>query len=157
MRKKINFSILLATLIFIQGCALNEYQQVKINDNSYLVTFDSSIPKSLQNKIDSILKLKTGNEQHKNIQIYVSSYMSKQYDLYSGDSLRALESEIKSSIKISIDNNNKITNKTLMSMKRFNSIELNPLAEQEMVYFIENEILEDLFNQIILEVNLIDM
>ena len=156
MRKKINFSILLATLIFIQGCALNEYQQVNINDNSYLVTFDSSIPKSLQNKIDSILKLKTGNEQGKNIQIYVSSYMSKQYDLYSGDSLRALESEIKSSIKISIDNN-KITNKTLMSMKRFNSIELNPLAEQEMIYFIENEILEDLFNQIILEVNLIDM
>ena len=156
MRKKINFSILLATLIFIQGCALNEYQQVKINDNSYLVTFDSSIPKSLQSKIDSILKLKTGNEQGKNIQIYVSSYMSKQYDLYSGDSLRALESEIKSSIKISIDNN-KITNKTLMSMKRFNSIELNPLAEQEMIYFIENEILEDLFNQIILEVNLIDM
>ena len=156
MRKKINFSILLATLIFIQGCAINEYQQVKINDNSYLVTFDSSIPKSLQNKIDSILKLKTGNEQGKNIQIYVSSYMSKQYDLYSGDSLRALESEIKSSIKISIDNN-KITNKTLMSMKRFNSIELNPLAEQEMIYFIENEILEDLFNQIILEVNLIDM
>lgn len=156
MRKKINFSILLATLIFIQGCALNEYQQVKINDNSYLVTFDSSIPKSLQNKIDSILKLKTGNEQGENIQVYVSSYMSKQYDLYSGDSLRALESEIKSSIKISIDNN-KITNKTLMSMKRFNSIELNPLAEQEMIYFIENEILEDLFNQIILEVNLIDM
>tara|TARA_Y100000768_G_scaffold121843_1_gene90032 strand:+ start:413 stop:883 length:471 start_codon:yes stop_codon:yes gene_type:complete len=156
MRKKINFSILLATLIFIQGCALNEYQQVKINDNSYLVTFDSSIPKSLQNKIDSILKLKTGNEQGKNIQIYVSSYISKQYDLYSGDSLRALESEIKSSIKISIDNN-KITNKTLMSMKRFNSIELNPLAEQEMIYFIEKEILEDLFNQIILEVNLIDM
>jgi len=156
MRKKINFSILLATLIFIQGCALNEYQQVKINDNSYLVTFDSSIPKSLQSKIDSILRLKTGNEQGKNIQIYVSSYMSKQYDLYSGDSLRALESEIKSSIKISIDNN-KITNKTLMSMKRFNSIELNPLAEQEMIYFIENEILEDLFNQIILEVNLIDM
>ena len=156
MRKKINFSILLATLIFIQGCALNEYQQVKINNNSYLVTFDSSIPKSLQNKIDSILKLKTGNEQGKNIQIYVSSYMSKQYDLYSGDSLRALESEIKSSIKISIDNN-KITNKTLMSMKRFNSIELNPLAEQEMIYFIEKEILEDLFNQIILEVNLIDM
>ena len=156
MKKKINFSILLATLIFIQGCALNEYQQVKINDNSYLVTFDSSIPKSLQNKIDSILKLKTGNEQGKNIQIYVSSYMSKQYDLYSGDSLRALESEIKSSIKISIDNN-KITNKTLMSMKRFNSIELNPLAEQEMIYFIENEILEDLFNQIILEVSLIDM
>ena len=71
--------------------------------------------------------------------------------------MRALESEIKSSIKISINNNDKVKNKTLMSIKRFGSIELNPLAEQEMISFIEDEILEDLFNQIILEVSLIDM
>ena len=83
--------------------------------------------------------------------------MSNQYDLYSGNSLRALESEIKSSIKISINKNDKVTNKTLMSIKRFGSIELNPLAEKEMISFIEDEILEDLFNQIILEVSLIDM
>jgi len=44
-----------------------------------------------------------------------------------------------------------------MSIKRFGSIELNPLAEKEMISFIEDEILEDLFNQIILEVSLIDM
>ena len=145
------------TLIFFQGCALNQYQQAIINDNSYLITFDSGIPKSLQTKINSILKLKSENNQDKNIQIYISSYMSNQYDLYSGNSLRALESEIKSSIKISINNNNKVKNKTLMSIKRFGSIELNPLAEQEMISFIEDEILEDLFNQIILEVSLIDM
>ena len=83
--------------------------------------------------------------------------MSNKYDLYSGNSLRALESEIKSSIKISINKNDKVTNKTLMSIKRFGSIELNPLAEKEMISFIEDEILEDLFNQIILEVSLIDM
>ena len=71
--------------------------------------------------------------------------------------MRALESEIKSSIKISINKNDKVTNKTLMSIKRFGSIELNPLAEKEMISFIEDEILEDLFNQIILEVSLIDM
>ena len=157
MRKKINLSILLMALIFFQGCAMNQYQQAKINDNSYLITFDSGTPKSLQTKINSTLKLKPENSQDKNIQIYISSYTSNQYDLYSGNSLRALESEIKSSIKISINNNDKVKNKTLMSIKRFSSIELNPLAEKEMISFIEDEILEDLFNQIILEVSLIDM
>ena len=145
------------TLIFFQGCAMNQYQQAKTNNNSYLVSFDSGIPQSLQTKVNSILKLKPENNQDKNIQIYISSYISNQYNLYSGDSLRALESEIKSSIKISININNKVKNKTLMSIKRYGSIELNPLAEQEMINFIEDEILEDLFNQIILEVSLIDM
>ena len=42
-------------------------------------------------------------------------------------------------------------------MKRFDSIELNPLAEQEMLSFIENEMFDDLLNQIIIEVNLIDL
>ena len=136
---------------------MNQYQQAKINDNSYLITFDPGTPKSLQTKINSTLKLKPENSQDNNIQIYISSYMSNKYDLYSGNSLRALESEIKSSIKISINKNDKVTNKTLMSIKRFGSIELNPLAEKEMISFIEDEILEDLFNQIILEVSLIDM
>ena len=44
-----------------------------------------------------------------------------------------------------------------MAMKRFESIELNPLAETEMLNFMENEIIDDLVGQLILEVNLIDM
>ena len=157
MIQKINFIVLLMALMCIQGCALNEYQKIKINDNSYLVTFDSGIPKSLQTKVNSTLKIKIDNQESENIKISISNYISKQYDIYSGESLRSLESEIKASINLSMNNNNKIVNKTLMSMKRFGSVELNPLAEQEMIDFIENEILEDLFNQIILEVNLIDM
>ena len=157
MIQKINFIVLLMALMCIQGCALNEYQKIKINDNSYLVTFDSGIPKSLQTKVNSTLKIKIDNQESENIKISISNYISKQYDIYSGESLRSLESEIKASINLSMNNNNKTVNKTLMSMKRFGSVELNPLAEQEMIDFIENEILEDLFNQIILEVNLIDM
>ena len=83
--------------------------------------------------------------------------MFDQYDVYSGSSLRALESEVKSSLKISINQNGKIKNKMLMSMKRFTSIELNPIAEEEMISFIKNEMLDDLYNQVILEVSLIDM
>tara|TARA_X000000368_G_scaffold225960_1_gene178346 strand:+ start:1254 stop:1727 length:474 start_codon:yes stop_codon:yes gene_type:complete len=157
MIQKINFIVLLMALMCIQGCALNEYQKIKINDNSYLVTFDSGIPKSLQTKVNSTLKIKIDNQESENIKISISNYISKQYDIYSGESLRSLESEIKASINLSMNNNNKTVNKTLMSMKRFGSVELNPLAEQEMIDFIENEILEDLFNQIILEVNLVDM
>ncbi|MAU69901.1 MAG: hypothetical protein CMD40_02035 [Gammaproteobacteria bacterium] len=157
MVQKINFIVLLMALMCIQGCALNEYQKIKINDNSYLVTFDSGIPKSLQTKVNSTLKIKIDNQEGENIKISISNYISKQYDIYSGESLRSLESEIKASINLSMNNNNKTVNKTLMSMKRFGSVELNPLAEQEMIDFIENEILEDLFNQIILEVNLVDM
>ena len=108
---------------------MNQYQQAKIND-SCLITFDSGTPKSLQTKINSTLKLKPENSQDKNIQIYISSYMC-QYDLYSGNSLRALESEIKSSIKISINKNDKVTNKTLMSIKRFGSIELTLLQKRK--------------------------
>ena len=157
MVQKINFIVLLMALMCIQGCALNEYQKIKINDNSYLVTFDSGIPKSLQTKVNSTLKIKIDNQEGENIKISISNYISKQYDIYSGESLRSLESEIKASINLSMNNNNKTVNKTLMSMKRFGSVELNPLAEQEMIDFIKNEILEDLFNQIILEVNLVDM
>ena len=154
MRKKINLRIFLIIFIFVQSYELNQFEQAKISSNSYLLIFDSSIPTSFQTKLNSIFKLK--NDDNKNIQIKINNYVFKKYDIYSGNSLRALESEAKSSIRISIDGD-KVINKTLMSMKRFSSIELNPLAEQEMMYFIENELLEDLLNQITLEVNVIDM
>lgn len=155
MRKKINLRNFLIIFIFVQSCELNQFEQAKISSNSYLLIFDSSIPTSFQTKLNSIFKLK--NDNNKNIQIKINNYVFKKYDIYSGSSLRALESEVKSSIRMSIDSDDKVTNKTLMSMKRFSSIELNPMAEQEMVYFIENELLEDLLNQITLEVNIIDM
>ncbi len=155
MRKKINLRNFLIIFIFVQSCELNQFEQAKISSNSYLLIFDSSIPTSFQTKLNSIFKLK--NDDNKNIQIKINNYVFKKYDIYSGSSLRALESEVKSSIRISIDSDDKVINKTLMSMKRFSSIELNPMAEQEMVYFIENELLEDLLNQITLEVNIIDM
>ena len=153
MRKKINLRIFLIIFIFVQSCELNQFEQAKINSNSYLLTFDSSIPSSFQTKLNSIFKLKNDDVD---IQIKINNYVFKKYDIYSGNSLRALESEAKSSIRISIDDD-KVINKSLMSMKRFSSIELNPLAKQEMMYFIENELLEDLLNQITIEVNIIDM
>ena len=155
--KKRYLSSLLILLILIQGCALNQYQQVKINNNNYLVNFDIGIPKEIQAKINSALKSSAGSTSDKTITIDITNYKSSQYDIYSGNSLRSLEKEIKSSLKITINLNKTVINKSLMSMKRYSSIELNPLAEKEMLNFIKNEMFDDLYNQIILEVSLIDL
>ena len=155
--KKRYLSSLLILLILIQGCALNQYQQVKINNNNYLVNFDIGIPKEIQAKINSALKSSAGSTSDKTITIDITNYKSSQYDIYSGNSLRSLEKEIKSSLKIKININKTSINKSLMSMKRYSSIELNPLAEKEMLNFIKNEMFDDLYNQIILEVSLIDL
>lgn len=156
MIQKIKFSLLLIFIIVLQGCALNQYQQIK-TDKSYLVTFSSDIPKLFKTRINSSLQSKDNMSQDNIINVNISNFMFDQYDVYSGSSLRALESEVKSSLKISINQNGKIKNKMLMSMKRFTSIELNPIAEEEMISFIKNEMLDDLYNQVILEVSLIDM
>lgn len=155
MAHKRNLNILLIVLVFVYACAVGDYKQVKIVNNSYLVSFDSGIPKSFQVKINSIFKQNIGYGE--NIKININNYLFKQYEVYSGRSLRALESEAKSSLQVTIVSNGNEINKSLMSIKRFDSIELNPLAEQEMLSFIENEMFDDLLNQIIIEVNLIDL
>ena len=155
MAQKRNLNILLIVLVFVYACAVGDYKQVKIVNKSYLVSFDSGIPKSFQVKINSIFKQNIGYGE--NIKININNYLFKQYEVYSGKSLRALESEAKSSLQVTIVSNGNEINKSLMSIKRFDSIELNPLAEQEMLSFIENEMFDDLLNQIIVEVSLIDL
>ena len=61
------------------------------------------------------------------------------------------------SVSIRIKKNKKIASKTITSTKRFSSVELNPLAKQEMLKFIEVQLINDLINQLIIEVNLIDL
>ena len=156
MIQKIKFSFLVIAIIVIQSCAVNQYQQIKTETN-YFVTFSSDIPKSFQTRVNSSLKSKENASKDNIINISISSFMFNKYDVYSGSSLRALESEVKSSMKISINQNDNTKNKMLMSMKRFSSIELNPIAEEQMINFIKDEMLDDLYNQVILEVSLIDM
>ena len=156
MIQKIKFSFLVIAIIVIQSCAVNQYQQIKTEKN-YFVTFSSDIPKSFQTRVNSSLKSKENASKDNIINIHISSFMFNKYDVYSGSSLRALESEVKSSMKISINQNDNTKNKMLMSMKRFSSIELNPIAEEQMISFIKDEMLDDLYNQMILEVSLIDM
>ena len=155
MTNKRNLNILLILLVLIHGCALGGYKQVETVNNSYLVSFGFGIPKSFQSRVNSKFQFKSGFDE--NIEININNYIFKQYKVYSGTSLRSLESEVKGSLKLTIITNGESLNKTLMSMKRFDSIELNPLAEKEMLSFIEKEIFDDLLNQIAIEVSLLDL
>ena len=64
---------------------------------------------------------------------------------------------MKGSLNISIKKEDKIINKTFNSIKRFSSVELNPLAENQILEFMEREIINDLMAQLIIEVKLLDL
>ena len=149
--------ILSMVCIFISSCNLNQYQQINYIDKQYFLTFNKEIPSKIQTKINKIIKSSSEEVKAETFQISINDYQIKRYEVYSGSALRSLETEIKGSLKISIKVKDISLNKNLMAMKRFGSIELNPLAETEMLNFMESEIIDDLVGQLVLEVNLIDM
>ena len=144
-------------LLFIGSCSINQYKYVNINDYVYSITYGKKIPKALEQKINSIFKSDTTDDLKNIYKIEVRNYRLNRYDIYSGQALRSLEVEVRSSVDIALEINDKQINKSLISIKRFSSNELNPLADQEMLNFIKSELIEDLVNQLMLEVNLIDM
>ena len=137
------------------GCSFNQLNYDDISTNSYEILFDEGIPKDMQNTLNSILKSSQADSNNL-VKVEIKNFMYKEYDIYAGNALRSLETEVKSSIELRI-NSKKIINKKLSSMKRFNSNELNPLADSEMKIFIKRELYMDLINQLVMEVALIDL
>jgi len=156
MQKKYLFLIPLV-LIFIQGCELNQYRLGNISNYDYSITYDEGIPRGLEKKINSVFKPILNSDSRDIYKINIKNYKFDRYDVYAGQALRSLEVEVRSSIEVSLNLNDKNINKSLVSVKRFNSNELNPLADQEMLDFIQNQSIDDLVNQLFLEVSLIDM
>ena len=149
-----NIFIILPFLLNL-GCSFNQLNYDDITKNSYEIIFDEGVPKEMQNTLNSILKSSQADSNNL-VKVEIKNFMYKEYDVYAGDALRSLETEVKSSIELRI-NSKKIINKQLSSMKRFNSNELNPLADSEMKTFIKRELYMDLINQLVMEVALIDL
>ena len=158
--------LLILLSILITSCNLNEYQKLQLDKNIYYFSFDQEVPNNFQLKIKKVFGDNFEKVDNEKIHINVRSFDLNKYDVYSGTSLRALEIELKAKLNFSIDysksmkmdhsmNSNNI--KIINSMKRFSAIELNPLAENQMSKFMEEEIMNDVIEQLILEVNLIDL
>ncbi len=156
MQKKYLFLISLV-LIFTHGCELNQYKLVNIGNYDFSIEYDGGIPRGLEKKINSVFKPILNSDSRDVYKINIKNYKFDRYDVYAGQALRSLEVEVRSSIEVSLNLNDKKINKKLVSLKRFNSNELNPLADQEMLDFIRNQAIDDLVDQLFVEVNLIDM
>ena len=145
---------LIFTVLFISSCSIGQFEKVDTNLKYYSFTYNDEIPSYLKKKIQNINHAKDKESIHN---INISNFDLKKYDIYSGSTLRALETEVKGSINISIKKEGKIINKTFNSIKRFSSVELNPLAENQILEFMEREIINDLMAQLIIEVKLLDL
>ena len=152
---KIKNIFIILPFLFNLGCSFNQLNYDDITKNSYEIIFDEGVPKDMQNALNSILKSSRADSNNL-VKVEIKNFIYKEYDVYAGDALRSLETEVKSSIELRI-NSKKIINKKLSSMKRFNSNELNPLADSEMKTFIKRELYMDLINQLVMEVALIDL
>ena len=151
------FLVLLALVLAVSACNISQFQKLDLNDSYYQLTFGKNVPLKLKQQATSVF---TKNQQSTSIQnndIKINNYLLKKYDVYAGNALRALETEISISIDIKVKKNDKFISKTIVSTKRFSSIELNPLAEKEMSKFVEEQLINDLIDKLIIEVKLIDL
>jgi len=155
---KIKYFLVLLVLVFVvSACNTSQFQKLDLNDNYYQLTFGKNVPLKLKQQATSVFTKNQQSTSKQNNNIEINNFLSKQYDLFAGNALRALETEISISIDVKIKKNNKFISKTIVSTKRFSSNELNPLAEQEMLKFVEEQLINDLVDKLIIEVNLIDL
>ena len=161
--------LLVFACLVISSCNLTEYKQFKIDNKKYYFTFNQNIPSSFQEKVITKLGHNSDDMSNKKTEVQIIKYELKTNSIYSGSALRALEKEIKASISFNIVGSNSMNMdhsmhmnqsmniKTVNIMKRFSAIELNPMAENAMILFMENQVINDLIDQLILEVSLVDL
>ncbi len=160
--------LLLSICFFVTSCSIGEFKQFKFDTEEYYFTFNQNIPTLLKEKI-IFLNGSNKNNNDEKIEVNIIQYNLRTYEIYSGAALRAIEKEIKATLSFSVKKNasmhmnhsmnmdHKMNSKSINVTKRFSAIELNPLAENQMIEYMEKEIVNDLIDQLILEVNLIDL
>ena len=151
------FLVLLALVLVVSACNTSQFQKLNLNDSYYQLTFGKNVPLKLKQQASSVFTKNQLSTSIQNNNIEINNYLFKKYDVYAGNAMRALETEISISIDIKVKKNDKFISKTILSTKRFNSIELNPLAEKEMLKFVEEQLINDLIDKLIIEVKLIDL
>ena len=129
------FLVLLALVLVVSSCNTSQFQKLDLNNSYYQLTFGKNVPLKLKQQAKSVFAKNQQSTSIQNNNIEINNYLFKKYDVYAGNALRALETEISISIDIKVKKNDKFISKTIVSTKRFNSIELNPLAEKEMLKF----------------------
>ena len=146
MKKSIAVLIL---ALSVHGCGFNP-----LNYSSAIeFSADNNLPNNFKDKIFNINQF----DNLATTKVDIREYKFEKYNVYGGNALRSLETELKLVLIIEIERNNEKKTKQFMILKRYKSNELNPLAQNEMLSMLRNEMEDELIQQIILEVNLIDL
>jgi len=148
--------ILFISIFLVSSCSFSQIALGPYNSENYKVYYDDSIPESLKEIIDVSLNNSSAKDENKT-RIYIRDFDSTNYNIYAGSALRSLEGEVTASIKLEIISNSKTNNKNIKVTKRYSSSELNPFAEQEAIRSLKEIIDNEIFNQILLEVNFFEM
>ena len=148
--------ILFISIFLVSSCSFNQIALGPDKSENYIVSYDDSIPQSLKEIINMSFNHSSTNDANKT-RIFIRDFNSTNYNIYAGSSLRSLEGEVAASIELEIISNSKTNNKNIKAMKRYNSSELNPFAEQEAIRSLKEIINNEIFNQILLEVNFFEM
>ena len=147
-KMKNSFAILILVLS-VYGCGFTP-----LNYSSAIeFSADNNLPNDFKDKIFNINKF----DNIKTSKVHIREYKFEKYNVFGGNALRSLETELKLVLIINIERNNEEKTKQFMILKRYKSNELNPLAQNEMLSMLRNEMEDELIQQIILEVNLIDL
>ena len=149
-----SLSAILFLALFVSSCG---YNQVVIKGgglNFDSIKFDETVPQNFKDQVSYLFNPGSSKE---NSYLGITSYVAKEYNIYAGDALRALEGEITLMLQVELRLNNSLVRKSFSSTKRYKSNELNPFAQNQMIELLKESMQKDIIQQIILEVSALEM
>jgi len=149
-----SLSAILFLALFVSSCG---YNQVVIKGgglNFDSIKFDETVPQNFKDQVSYFFNSGSSKE---NSYLGITSYVAKEYNIYAGDALRALEGEITLMLQVELRLNNSLVRKSFSSTKRYKSNELNPFAQNQMIELLKESMQKDIIQQIIVEVSALEM
>ena len=149
-----SLSAILFLALFVSSCG---YNQVVIKGgglNFDSIKFDETVPQNFKDQVSYLFNPGSSKE---NSYLGITSYVAKEYNIYAGDALRALEGEITLMLQVELKLNDSLVRKSFSSAKRYKSNELNPFAQNQMIELLKESMQKDIIQQIILEVSALEM
>ena len=149
-----SLSAILFLALFVSSCG---YNQVVIKGgglNFDSIKFDETVPQNFKDQVSYLFNPGSSKE---NSYLGITSYVAKEYNIYAGDALRALEGEITLMLQVELKLNDSLVRKSFSSAKRYKSNELNPFAQNQMIELLKESMQKDIIQQIIVEVSALEM
>lgn len=149
-----SISAILFLALFVSSCG---YNQVVIKGgglNFDSIKFDETVPQNFKDQVSYFFNSGSSKE---NSYLGITSYVAKEYNIYAGDALRALEGEITLMLQVELKLNDSLVRKSFSSTKRYKSNELNPFAQNQMIELLKESMQKDIIQQIIVEVSALEM